>query len=72
MDYSGIALSTNPENRHKFGKRIAAIGQFVENAFGYPQDIEGAIVGDDIYLVQSRSQQSNINFHGINRTNDLR
>jgi phosphoglucan,water dikinase len=72
MDYSRIALSTNPENRHKFGKRIAAIGQFVENAFGYPQDIEGAIVGDDIYLVQSRSQQSNINFHGINRTNDLR
>jgi phosphoglucan,water dikinase len=71
IDYSRIVLSTNGEICHKLGKRIAVIGQFVENAFGYPQDIEGAIVGDDIYLVQSRSQQGNINFHGINRTNDL-
>jgi phosphoglucan,water dikinase len=71
LDYSRIALSTNAEIRHKLVKRIAAIGQFVENVFEYPQDIEGAIVGDDIYLVQSRSQQGKINFYGINRTHDL-
>lgn len=71
IDYSRIVLSTNAEIRHELGKRMVAIGQFVENAFGYPQDIEGAIVGDDIYLVQSRSQQGTTDSDGSNRINEL-
>jgi phosphoglucan,water dikinase len=39
------------------GKRLAALARVIEEEFGSPQDIEGAIVGDQVYLVQSRPQQ---------------
>jgi phosphoenolpyruvate synthase/pyruvate phosphate dikinase len=39
------------------GGRLAKIGARIESEFGKAQDIEGAIVGDKIYLVQSRAQQ---------------
>ena len=57
LDYSNVKLSTSDEYREKLGKRLTDIGQFVEGAFKKPQDIEGAVVGDDIFLVQSRPQQ---------------
>ncbi len=57
IDYSMVPLSTNTDTRHKLGNRLATIGQLVEESFGKPQDIEGAILGDDVYLVQSRIQQ---------------
>ncbi len=57
LDYSKIKLSISDEFRVRLGKRLSNIGQFVEKAFKKPQDIEGVVVGDDIFLVQSRPQQ---------------
>ncbi len=56
IDYSKVKLSNAEEIMNTFGKRLADISRFVEDALGQPQDIEGAIVGEDIYLVQSRPQ----------------
>jgi phosphoglucan, water dikinase len=57
LDYSRVSLSRDAESRKDMGRRLAKIGSVVENEFGKAQDIEGAIVGDKIYLVQSRPQQ---------------
>jgi phosphoglucan,water dikinase len=57
IDYAKVALSVDGELRKGFGRRLAAIGRFVEQSFGHPQDIEGAIVGGEIWLVQARPQQ---------------
>ena len=57
VDYSKVELSLSADARQKLGQRLAAIGRFVEEALGKPQDIEGAVVGNEIYLVQSRPQQ---------------
>jgi phosphoglucan,water dikinase len=57
VDYSQIELSRDSDARNALGKRLAAVARFVEEAFQKPQDIEGAVVGDEIYLVQSRPQQ---------------
>ena len=56
VNYSTCSLSTNEKLRIGMGRRLAAIGRLVETKFGSPQDIEGAIVGDTIWLVQSRPQ----------------
>jgi phosphoglucan,water dikinase len=57
VDYSSIALSRDAEARRILGRRLANVGQFVETALKKPQDIEGAVQGEKIYLVQSRPQQ---------------
>jgi phosphoglucan,water dikinase len=57
VDYSQIRLSRDAGARKQLGKRLATVARFVEAAFQKPQDIEGAVVGDEIYLVQSRPQQ---------------
>jgi phosphoglucan,water dikinase len=57
LDFSRVPLSREPELRKELGRRLAAVGARVENEFEKPQDIEGAIVGNKIYLVQSRPQQ---------------
>jgi hypothetical protein len=57
VDYSLAALSRDGEARTQLGQRLATIGRGVEDAFGRPQDIEGAVVGNEIFLVQARSQQ---------------
>ncbi len=56
VDYSTCSLSTNKKVRIQTAKRLTAIGCLIEETFGSPQDIEGAIVGDRISLVQSRPQ----------------
>jgi len=56
ISYSDVRMSTDKSFRDLVGRRLGTIGQFVENAFGEPQDIEGVISGDGIYLVQSRAQ----------------
>src|SRR5262249_33110983 len=58
VDYSQISMSRNWEARQDLGRRLAHIGRFVERSFHKPQDIEGAVIGSEIYLVQSRSQQA--------------
>lgn len=57
LNYSRIDLSVNPDNLRKLGNRLCSIALKVEAACQYPQDIEGAVVGEDIYLVQTRAQQ---------------
>src|ERR1039458_8876287 len=57
VDYSQIEFFRHSDARKALGKRLAAVAHFVEEAFQKPQDIEGAMVGNEIYLVQSRPQQ---------------
>jgi phosphoglucan,water dikinase len=57
LDYSQVRMSRDSQFRREVGGRIMNIAKFIENEFGKPQDIEGAIVGDEIFLVQSRAQQ---------------
>jgi phosphoglucan,water dikinase len=57
VDYSRIELSRSAAARTSLGQRLAEIGLLVERAFHRPQDIEGAVVGNTIFLVQARPQQ---------------
>jgi len=63
VDYSTVALSTDEGFRDRLGRHLATIGRFVEEAMGGPQDIEGVVVGEKIYLVQARPQHAGQN-HG--------
>lgn len=56
VDYSKKPLSVDSTFRKQFGQRLAAIGQYLEQKFGSAQDVEGCMVGEDIYIVQSRPQ----------------
>jgi phosphoglucan,water dikinase len=57
VDYSQVGLSTDFGELKRLGTRLAAIGRLVADAFEAPQDIEGVVVGSDVYLVQARPQQ---------------
>jgi phosphoglucan,water dikinase len=57
LDYSSIELSKDKGFRDYLGRRLGAIGRFVEGRLGRPQEIEGMVSGDTIYLVQARPQQ---------------
>ncbi|KAJ4818910.1 hypothetical protein LUZ62_031476 [Rhynchospora pubera] len=56
VDYSKKPLTVDPVYRRQLGQRLGAIGCFLEQKFGAPQDIEGCVVGQDIFIVQSRPQ----------------
>jgi phosphoglucan, water dikinase len=56
VDYSRVELSSQSGAREKLGKRLAAIGSLVELELNKPQDIEGVVVRDRVYLVQARPQ----------------
>jgi phosphoglucan,water dikinase len=60
IDYSDIGLSKNKTYRDLMGGRLGSIGQFIERALGHPQDLEGVVSGNEVYLVQSRAQQGNV------------
>jgi len=49
-------LSRSKEKREEVGKSLAAVGAALEKAFKGPQDVEGALVGADVYIVQTRPQ----------------
>ena len=57
VDYSRISLTIRADARKSLGSRLAAVACLVENALLKPQDIEGALVADEIYLLQARPQQ---------------
>ena len=38
------------------GQQLCKVAVELEEAFGAPQDIEGAIVGSDVFIVQTRPQ----------------
>ncbi|WOL14412.1 hypothetical protein Cni_G23192 [Canna indica] len=56
VDYSKKPLTTDPIFRRQIGQRLCAIGFFLEQIFGGPQDVEGCLVGKDIFIVQTRPQ----------------
>jgi len=57
MDYSVVDLSNSSEVREKLGKQLGVVGKFLQHSFGdVPQDVEGGVVGDGIYVFQSRPQ----------------
>ncbi|XP_078433717.1 chloroplastidic phosphoglucan, water dikinase (ATGWD3) [Wolffia australiana] len=56
VDYSKEALTVDPTFREQLGRRLCAVGFYLEQKFGCPQDIEGCLVGKDIFIVQSRPQ----------------
>ncbi|CAN6580302.1 unnamed protein product [Malus baccata var. baccata] len=56
VDYSKKPLTVDPIFRHQLGQRLSTVGFFLERKFGSPQDIEGCLVGKDIYIVQTRPQ----------------
>ncbi|XP_022955527.1 phosphoglucan, water dikinase, chloroplastic-like isoform X4 [Cucurbita moschata] len=56
VDYSKKPLSIDPKFREQLGRRLCSVGYFLECKFACPQDVEGCVVGDDIYIVQARPQ----------------
>lgn len=56
VDYSKKPLTIDPIFRHQLGQRLGAVGFFLEQKFGCPQDVEGCVVGKDIFIVQTRPQ----------------
>ncbi len=50
------ALSTSEEKRAEVGEQLAKVGKALEEAFGGPQDVEGALIGSEVYIVQTRPQ----------------
>lgn len=56
VDYSKKPLTIDPVFRQQLGRRLGAVGFFLEQKFDGPQDVEGCLVGKDIYIVQTRPQ----------------
>ncbi|GMH42043.1 hypothetical protein BSKO_09962 [Bryopsis sp. KO-2023] len=56
-DYSIQPLTIEEDKRDLIGKMLVDVGELLEQKFeGRAQDVEGAIVGNDVYIVQSRPQ----------------
>ncbi len=56
LDYADEPLFWDEDFRTAMVRRIAEIGRAVEDACGFPQDIEGARSGEEYYVVQTRPQ----------------
>ncbi|XP_020206268.1 phosphoglucan, water dikinase, chloroplastic [Cajanus cajan] len=56
VDYSKKPLTVDSVFRRQLGQRLCAVGFFLERKFGCPQDVEGCLVGKDIFIVQTRPQ----------------
>ena len=56
LDYSKQALTTDTGKQQSTGQSLGKLGQSLEQHFGGPQDVEGAIQNDQIYVVQTRPQ----------------
>lgn len=57
IDYRRVPWSLDAANAEQLGARLIDIAAFLEARFGSPQDVEGVIANNTIYLVQSRPQQ---------------
>jgi phosphoglucan,water dikinase len=56
VDYSRVVLSLDESARKDLGRRLARIALALETALGVAQDVEGALVRDEVFLVQARPQ----------------
>lgn len=57
LNYTQIPLTNDPDTGYRLGRRFAMIASFLQERLGRAQDAEGVVVGNDIYLVQTRAQQ---------------
>ncbi|KAK9842786.1 hypothetical protein WJX74_002436 [Apatococcus lobatus] len=56
IDYSRQSLSLDDDKRKQVGLKLAEVGKQLEQEFDGPQDVEGVLIGDNVYLVQTRPQ----------------
>jgi len=56
IDYTTVPLSVDPSMAVALGSRLAKVAEFLETAFGCPQDVEGVVAGGNIHIVQTRPQ----------------
>ncbi|KFK26410.1 hypothetical protein AALP_AA8G245000 [Arabis alpina] len=56
VDYSKKRLTVDSVFRQQLGQRLGSVGFFLERNFGCAQDVEGCLVGEDVFIVQSRPQ----------------
>lgn len=56
VEYAHEGLLWDEGMRAGIAARLAGLAESVEDAAGAPQDIEGCLVGDEVYLLQSRAQ----------------
>ena len=56
VNYADEPLVWDEGRRTRLMSRLAELAVAVEAEMGHPQDIEGCIVGDDVYVLQSRNQ----------------
>ncbi|XP_071742670.1 phosphoglucan, water dikinase, chloroplastic isoform X2 [Rutidosis leptorrhynchoides] len=56
VDYSKKPLTVNSVFRQQLGQKLGAVGLFLEQRFGCAQDVEGCLVGKDLFIVQTRPQ----------------
>ena len=56
VDYSKKPLTINSVFRQQLGQKLGSVGLFLEQKFGSAQDVEGCLVGKDLYIVQTRPQ----------------
>ena len=56
VDYSTQELSVDSAAREALAKRLCDVGVLLEKEFGCAQDVEGALVGDKLFVVQTRPQ----------------
>jgi len=56
VNYADEPLVWDEPKRTALISRLAQLAVAIEAEMGVPQDIEGCIVGDDIYVLQSRNQ----------------
>ncbi|PIE18027.1 MAG: hypothetical protein CSA65_06230 [Proteobacteria bacterium] len=57
INYAEQPLSVSGEARARLGQRLGQVARQLELGLGGPQDIEGVIVDETIWVVQSRPQQ---------------
>ncbi|QDZ20592.1 phosphoglucan water dikinase [Chloropicon primus] len=56
VDYSKDPFTQNPQSLIELGEKLCDLGMQLEDEFGCPQDIEGALSEGGLYIVQSRPQ----------------
>jgi hypothetical protein len=56
LDYSQQVLSRSADARKQLGGKLGAVAGLLEEEFGGPQDVEGCLVGDAVFVVQTRPQ----------------
>lgn len=56
LDYSTVRLSQEPGTVQLLTERLAKAGRFIEECQGCPQDVEGVVNGEAIFVVQTRPQ----------------